>query len=173
MGVACTTGECEVLRSAASGRAFQRACSGFPALLFAASAAVTIATCESMSSMGGMKMPGGWAMSMAWMRMPGQTWPGSAASFLGMWIVMMVAMMLPSLMPMLWRYRRAVVGISETRLAGLTALVTVGYFFVWAAFGLAAFPLYRGAALTCPRMRVRPGDTGCASASAAASAVLV
>jgi hypothetical protein len=27
-------------------------------------------------------MPGG-RMSMAWMRMPGQTWPGAAASFLG------------------------------------------------------------------------------------------
>ena len=46
-------------------------------------------------------MPGGWSMSMAWMRMPGQTWPGAAASFLAMWAVMMVAMMLPSLVPML------------------------------------------------------------------------
>ena len=55
-----------------------------------------------------MPMPGGWTMSMAWMRMPGQTWPGAAASFLGMWVVMMVAMMLPSLVPMLSRYRRAV-----------------------------------------------------------------
>ena len=35
-------------------------------------------------------MPGGWTMAMAWMRMPGQTWPGAAASFLGMWVVMMV-----------------------------------------------------------------------------------
>jgi hypothetical protein len=38
--------------------------------------------------MGEMPMPGGWTMSMAWMRMPrqtsGQTWPGVAASFLGM-----------------------------------------------------------------------------------------
>ena len=33
----------------------------------------------------------------------GQTWLGAAASFLGMWIVMMAAMMLPSLVPMLWR----------------------------------------------------------------------
>ena len=47
-------------------------------------------------------------MSMTWMRTPGQTWPGAAASFLGMWVVMMVAMMLPSLVPMLWRYRQAV-----------------------------------------------------------------
>jgi hypothetical protein len=34
-----------------------------------------------MSAMGEMPMPGGWTMSMAWMRMPGQTWPGAAASF--------------------------------------------------------------------------------------------
>lgn len=32
---------------------------------------------------------------MTWMQMPGQTWLGAAASFLGMWIMMMVAMMLP------------------------------------------------------------------------------
>ena len=61
-------------------------------------------------------MPGGWTMSMAWMRMPGQTWLGAAASFLGMWIVMMVAMMLPSLVPMLWRYRRAVGRTTKARL---------------------------------------------------------
>jgi hypothetical protein len=57
------------------------------ALLFAASAAATIVWCTSMSAMGRMPMPGGWTMSMAWMRMPGQTWPGAAASFLGMWVV--------------------------------------------------------------------------------------
>jgi len=94
-----------------------------------------------MSAMGEMPMPGGWRMPMAWMRMPGQTWPGAAASFLGMWVVMMVAMMLPSLVPMLWRYRQAVGGTGETRLGWLTALVGVGYFFVWTVFGMAAFPL--------------------------------
>jgi len=130
----------------ASERASQQAFLGVSALLFAASAVVTIVWCASMSAMGEMPMPGGWTMSMAWMRMPGQTWPGAAASFLGMWVVMMIAMMLPSLMPMLWRYRRAVAGASETRLAWLTALVTAGYFFVWAAFGLAAFPLGAGLA---------------------------
>jgi predicted metal-binding membrane protein len=61
-----------------------------------------------MSAMGEMPMPGGWTMSMAWMRMPRQTWPGAAASFLGMWVVMMVAMMMPSLLPadagMAWRH---------------------------------------------------------------------
>jgi len=57
-----------------------------------------------------------------------------------MWVVMMVAMMLPSLVPMLWRYRRAV-GPGERRLGRLTALVGIGYFFVWTVFGMAAFAL--------------------------------
>src|SRR5512135_598940 len=91
-----------------AGRTSERAFYVVVALLFAASVALTIDGCASMSAMGEMPMPGGWAMSMAWMRMPGQTWPGAAASFLGMWIVMMAAMMLPSLLPVLWRYRRAV-----------------------------------------------------------------
>jgi predicted metal-binding membrane protein len=56
-----------------------------------------------------------------------------------MWVVMMVAMMLPSLVPMLWRYRRAVAGTGETRPGRLTTVVGVGYFFVWAAVGIAAF----------------------------------
>ena len=99
---------------------------------------------------GGMPMPGGWTMSMAWMPMPDQTWLGAAASFLGMWVVMMVAMMLPSLVPMLGRYRAAV-GIGETRLGRLTALVGAGYFLVWTVFGMAAFWL--GVALTAVEMR--------------------
>ena len=75
------------------------------------------------------------------MQMSGQTWLGAAASFLGMWAVMMVAMMLLSLVPMLWRYRQAVGRTVETRLGRLTALVGGGYFFVWTVFGMAAFPL--------------------------------
>jgi predicted metal-binding membrane protein len=101
--------------------------------------------------MGEMPMPGGWTMSMMWMRMPGQTWPGAAASFLGMWDVMMVAMMLPSLVPMLWRYRQAVGRAGENRLGRLTAIVGAGYFFVWTVFGMAAFPL--GVALAAIAMR--------------------
>jgi predicted metal-binding membrane protein len=135
--------------------ASRRAFFGVSALLFAASAAVTIVWCASMPATGGMPMPGGWTMSMAWMRMPGQTWPGAAASFLGMWIVMMVAMMLPSLVPMLWRYRQAigqaVDGTAGTRLGPLTALVGAGYFFVWTVLGMAAFPL--GVALAAAEMR--------------------
>lgn len=105
-----------------------------------------------MAALGELPMPGGWTMSMAWMRMPGQTWPGAAVSFLGMWAVMMVAMMLPSLLPMLWRYRQTVDGSGETRLGRLTALVGGGYFFVWTVFGMAAFAL--GVALATIAMQL-------------------
>jgi predicted metal-binding membrane protein len=127
---------------------------GVSALLFAASAVVTIVWCASMSAMGGMVMPGDWTMSMAWMRRPGQTWPVAAASFLGMWVVMTAAMMLPSLVPMLWRYRRAVGRAGGTRLGRLTALVGAGYFLVWTVFGMAAFPL--GVALAAVEMQRPP-----------------
>ncbi len=95
-------------------------------------------------------MPGGWAMSMAWMPMPGQTWLGAGLSFLGMWVVMMVAMMLPSLVPTLRRFRLVVGDIGEMRLSGLTGLVGAGYFFVWALWGMTIFPL--GAALAAIEM---------------------
>src|ERR1051325_4925475 len=100
---------------------------------------------------GGMTMPGGWQMSMAWVRMPGQTWPGAAASFLGVWVVMMVAMMLPSLVPTLWRYRQVVGTRAGTRPGALTALAGAGDFFVWTGFGMTAFPL--GAGLAAVEMR--------------------
>ena len=132
--------------------ASERAFFGVSALLFAASAGVTIVACASHPAMGGMRMPGGWTMSMAWMRMQGQTWPGAAAAFLGSWVVMMVAMMLPSLVPMLWRYRQAVSGSGGTRLGPLTALVGVGYFCVWTMIGTAAFPL--GVALAAIEMQL-------------------
>src|SRR6266566_5749188 len=140
-----------ISRRMASERASELTFLGVSALLFTAIAAVTIVWCASMSAMGEMPMPGGWTMSMAWMRMPGQTWSGAAASFLAMWVVMMVAMMLPSLVPMLWRYRQAVGRTGERRLGRLTALVGVGYFLVWTVFGMVAFPL--GAALAAIEMQ--------------------
>jgi predicted metal-binding membrane protein len=124
-----------------SERASRHAFLGLSALLFAASAVATIGWSASMSAMGGMPMPGGWTMSMAWMRMPGQTWLAAAASFIVMWAVMMMAMMFPSLVPMLWRYREAVGGTSGPPLDGLTALAAVAYFVVWTVWGMAAFPL--------------------------------
>jgi len=119
---------------------------GTSALLFAAAASGTILWGTSMSGMGEMPMPGGWTMSMIWMRMPGQTWSSVGAVFLGMWTAMMVAMMLPSLVPALWRY---IVG--STRSALLAALIGAGYFFVWIALGVAMFGL--GIALAALEMR--------------------
>jgi predicted metal-binding membrane protein len=124
---------------------------GVSALLYTASAAVTIVWCVSMSAMEEMPMPGGWTMSMAWMRMHEQTWSGAAASFLIMWVVMMMAMMLPSLVPMLRRYRQSVGKTGEARLGRLTAFVGLGYFFVWTVYGMAVFLL--GAALAAIEMQ--------------------
>jgi predicted metal-binding membrane protein len=137
---------CRCAKGVISERSCRRGFIGVSALLFAASAALTMQLCSSMSMMGEMKMPGGWALSMIWMRMPGQTWLGAAGTFVGMWTAMMVAMMLPSLLPMLWRYRRAVGRVGATRLGWLTTLVGVGYFAVWSSFGLAAFALGIGLA---------------------------
>ena len=77
------------------------------------------------------------------MPMSAQTWLGAAASFLGIWVVMMAVMMLPSLVPALWRYRQAGRG-------RLTALVGVGYFAVWTLVGIAAFPLSAALARAVP-----------------------
>jgi predicted metal-binding membrane protein len=114
---------------------------GISALLFAISVAVTIGWCGSMPATDEMPMPGGWTMSMAWMRMPGQNWLEAGASFLGMWVVMMVAMMLPCLVPALWRHHQTLVSKGETGGGWLTVLMGIGYFFVWTVIGIMVFPL--------------------------------
>jgi len=138
----------QVVSRSGSGRAL----AAVSALLFVASTAATIAGCASMAAMDGMPMPGGWSMSMAWMRMPGRTWFGAAAAFLAMWTVMMVAMMMPSLAPVLRRYRKAVAGAGGTRPGALAARVGAGYFLAWAGLGLAVFPV--GTALADLEMRL-------------------
>jgi predicted metal-binding membrane protein len=52
---------------------------------------------------------------------------------------------------MLLRYRQAVISTGDTRLRRLTALVGGGYFFLWTAIGMAAFPL--GIALAAVEMQ--------------------
>jgi predicted metal-binding membrane protein len=141
MSVTIPAREREISRRTVSDRTSQLAFMAVLATLFATSVVGTIVWCASMSAMADMPMPGGWGMSMAWMRMPEQTWLGAAASFLGMWIVMMVAMMLPCLVPMLWRYRQAVDRAGPTNLGWLTALVGVGYFFVWTVIGIVTLPV--------------------------------
>src|SRR5215203_1715698 len=57
------------------------------ALAFVASASATVVCCASMGGMAEMPMPGGWTMSMVWVRMEGETWLEAASSFAGMWVV--------------------------------------------------------------------------------------
>ena len=97
---------------------------------------------------------------MTGMSMPQQTWYGAAAGYLGMWMAMMVPMMLPSLVPMVSRYRRSVRGADGLHLHGLTALVGVGYFVIWAVLGVAAYAA--GAGVMAVEMRW--GDGGAMAA---------
>lgn len=116
---------------------------GVGGLLFLVSAGATIYLRGSMA--GAMAMPGGPAVTSPWARMPGQSWIGAAASFVGMWVVMMAAMMLPSLMPVLTSYRRAVLGLGEPSPGAVTGLAGAGYLLVWGVCGAVAYPV--GAAL--------------------------
>jgi predicted metal-binding membrane protein len=125
-------------------RASWHAFTAVSASIFAVGAALTAFWCASMQPPAMMSMPGGWTMSMAWMRMPGQTWPGAAASFLGMWTSMMVAMMLPALAPPLWAYQRAIAGSVGTGIGGRTTFAGTGYFVVWIAFGMTVYPVGAG-----------------------------
>jgi len=63
----------------------------------------------------------------------------SLASFVGVWTLMMSAMMLPSVTPTASLYARTVVASRPARIAGLVA----GYLGVWAVAGLPAYGLAR------------------------------
>jgi predicted metal-binding membrane protein len=88
---------------------------------------------------GAMPMPGDWTMEMAWMRMPGQSWLDAGVMFSGMWAAMMVAMMLPSSLPMLLLYGRVVRSRGESHSGLLVWLMGGAYFVVWTLFGVVAF----------------------------------
>ncbi|MBC8747582.1 MULTISPECIES: DUF2182 domain-containing protein [Paraburkholderia] len=146
----CASGQRLASRRAA--RSSQRVFIGVCALMFTASVAATLAHSASMSAMGALPMPGGWSMSTLWMPTCGRTWARTAASFIGMWLVMMAAMMLPSFVPTLLRYRDAVVSRANPgRLALLTMLVSGAYAVVWTALGVAVFAL--GASLAALVLR--------------------
>jgi predicted metal-binding membrane protein len=122
------------------------------ALVTAACWAASVYNARTMS--GAMPMPGGWDMSMAWMLMPGQSRVAAAAMFLVMWQVMMVAMMLPSAMPMVLIYRRFAAarrhrppagsgrpepGERRGQPAAPSAVLLAGYFSSWLLFGVMAY----------------------------------
>ena len=120
-------------------RATERALYVTAFLVFLATAGLTLWFVATMR--GGMRMPGGWTMSMMWMRMRGQGWPAAGAVFAAMWLAMMVAMMLPSTLPLLLVYRRAGIFRGDTHTGRNTWLLAAGYFAVWLAFGIVAYAL--------------------------------
>ena len=113
--------------------------------------------------MADMQMPGGWAMSMMWMRMPGQSWTAAALMFITMWSLMMVAMMSPVLAPALWRGRLSI---------GPGLRAATAYFGAWILSGVAAYPvgvLLAAAAMREPALsRAMPALAGCVVMIAAA-----
>jgi predicted metal-binding membrane protein len=103
-----------------SSLAADRAFIGGSALLFAACTAATVRWCWSTSQR--MPMPGGGLLA-------------EAAAFVGVWAVMMVAMMLPSFVPALLGYRRLLREAHVRQVGTPTVLAGVGYFMVWASSG--------------------------------------
>ncbi|HVD58005.1 MAG TPA: DUF2182 domain-containing protein [Thermoleophilaceae bacterium] len=61
---------------------------------------------------------------------------GGLGWFLGLWVTMMAAMMLPSAAPMALFF-------GHVSSAGRTAIFLAGYLLAWTAYGLVAFGLYR------------------------------
>ena len=78
--------------------------------------------------------------------------PGTLGFFVGVWVVMMAAMMFPSIAPMVIMHVRIQEGRrerDEAGVAGTTALFVAGYLLAWAAAGLAGYAIFEvGKAVT-------------------------
>jgi predicted metal-binding membrane protein len=88
----------------------------------------------------------GWAVTgdrMSGMDAGPGTDPGSLGFYVSAWVVMMAAMMFPSIAPMVLVYRRIHNHRRELGKArpGATALFVSGYLIAWTLFGLAAYAL--------------------------------
>jgi predicted metal-binding membrane protein len=124
-GVSVTAADSRTLPRSELAQAFKAARGrlGLIALLFALAALAWWSTADRMSGMDGG--PGTDLGGLGW--------------FLGVWVVMMAAMMLPSLSPTVALYS------SMTRRRGLAQplLFTTAYVIVWGAAGLVAYGIYR------------------------------
>jgi predicted metal-binding membrane protein len=84
----------------------------------------------------------GWWWTAREMRdMDGGPWTelGTLSWFLGVWVVMMAAMMFPSVAPTVALYSK----LKQTGALGAPLLFTAGYLLVWSAVGLLAYALAR------------------------------
>ena len=82
----------------------------------------------------------GWWWTAGQMQdMDGGPWTelGTLSWFLGVWVVMMAAMMFPSVAPTVALYSK----LKNTRALGAPLVFTSGYLLVWSAFGVLAFTL--------------------------------
>ena len=82
----------------------------------------------------------GWWWTAREMRdMDGGPWTelGTVAWFVGVWVVMMAAMMFPSVAPTVALYAK----LKHTRALGAPLLFASGYLLVWSAVGLLAYAL--------------------------------
>jgi predicted metal-binding membrane protein len=71
--------------------------------------------------------------------------PGALAFFIGVWVVMMAAMMFPSIAPMVLMHVRIQEGRRERgqgAVAGASALFVAGYLLAWTAAGQAGYGIY-------------------------------
>jgi predicted metal-binding membrane protein len=93
---------------------------------------------------------------------------GGLGWFLGVWVVMMAAMMLPSLSPTVALYSR----MTRERGIDRPLLFTLAYLLVWGAAGLAAYGLFRaGKALFGSELAWHSGGRWLAAGVLAAAAV--
>jgi predicted metal-binding membrane protein len=72
--------------------------------------------------------------------------PGTLGFFVGVWVVMMAAMMFPSIAPMVLMHVRIQEGRrerGEAGVAGATALFVAGYLLAWAAAGLIGYGIFQ------------------------------
>ena len=72
--------------------------------------------------------------------------PGTLGFFIGVWVVMMAAMMFPSIAPMVLMHVRIQEGRrerGEAGVAGATALFVAGYLLAWAAAGLIGYGTFQ------------------------------
>ncbi len=107
------------------------------ALLAIVCGALTIAWSAPMASSAPTRLCSGLLASVASLRMPGESMPNAALSFLGLWMVMTVAMMSPSAAPMLWRFREIVPDTNcRDRCVAMAAL---SYAIVWVSVGVVVF----------------------------------
>lgn len=85
------------------------------------------------------------AMQLSGMDMGRWSDPGPLGFFVTTWVVMLAAMMFPSVAPMVVAYARVQSHrrkMGRTAPAGSTAVFVAGYLIVWTAFGVMAYSLY-------------------------------